>query len=142
MWFESGTEIKARWAALQPQRVLYDFDGPRIFTCLDEHDETWFAYQCDEQANFCAFLLVPFSHELEERLTCGNITILEALRQPRLWIAQTDHEFLISRLFKSKLADVPAELLPRAEAMLSSHLQPLLNLRGIGKESHRVVASV
>lgn len=142
MWFESRTEIKATWSVLHPQRVLYDFDGPRIFTCLDEHDETWFAYQCDEQADFCAFLLVPFSNELEDRLTCGNITILEALRQPRLWIAKTDHEFSISQLFKSTIDDIPPELLPRPEAMLWSHLQPLLNLRGIGKESHRVVASV
>lgn len=142
MWFDSGTEIKTRWTALHPRRVLYDFDGPRIFTCLDEHDETWFAYQCEEQAEFCAFLLVPFSNDLEDRLTCGNITILEALRQPRLWVALTDHGFSISRLFKSKLDNIPHERLPRPEAMLWSHLQPLLNLRGIGKESHRVVASV
>lgn len=142
MWLNSRTEIKTQWEVLHPKRVLYDFDGPRIFTCLDEHDETWFAYQCDEQASFCAFLLVPFNNELEERLTSGGITILEALRQPRLWIAQTDHEFSISRLFKSKLDEIPQELLPRPEAMLWSHLQPLLNLRGIGKDSRRVVASV
>ena len=60
MWHVNGKPISGAWLNLEPVRVLYDFDGPRIFTCKDVNGTLFLAYQCGEDRETMRFLIVPF----------------------------------------------------------------------------------
>jgi hypothetical protein len=47
MWRVKGTPLPPHnWPDPWPVNVLYDFDGPRIFTCKDRAGSLYLAYRC------------------------------------------------------------------------------------------------
>src|SRR5260370_20759082 len=80
----------ARFTPFQPSKVLYDFDGPRTFTFLDTDGELCLALWFDENSEAVRYLVVPFSELLVDRLEQGQISIREALEQPRLRVVDVD----------------------------------------------------
>ncbi len=54
MWdIPNKPAAQVRLSSLEPQEVLYDFDGPRIFTALDSDGELNLAYWSDgDQENW------------------------------------------------------------------------------------------
>lgn len=131
-WQSPGREIEERLTDLQPLRVLYELDGPQIFICQDVHGDLLLAYQCDEKPTLARFLLVPFDDELERQLTSGQITIREALKQPRAWLVDVLNDWTISATRRVSLDDIPSDNLPRHDAMLWPELQPVLSIRAKG----------
>ena len=138
MWPDIGTAVNTPLTDLVPVRVLYELDGPMIFTCHDVHGDLLLAYMCDEGPSLSRFLLVPFDEQLEHRLTNGNITIREAIEQPRIWMADVNNDWTITGLRRVKIDQVPIDHLPQRGTMLWPSLQPLLSLRAIGKGATEV----
>ena len=66
---------------------------PRIFTCRDIAGELLLAYQCGGNGPTSRFVLVPFTLELERRLVDGEITVREALDQPRMWLVDLNADW-------------------------------------------------
>lgn len=134
LWAIDGRSIDpAPFAALRVHEVLGECDGPKTLTLIDEFDDLYLAHFCDESAPVTRFLLVPFSMELLARLKLGTLGLLDALRQPRFWIADVQHVWRPMAMWSSSLNSVPPDVLPDPSVMLWPSLEPLISLRGIGE---------
>ena len=122
-----------RFSPFQALKVLYDFDGPRSFTFLDGDGELNFALWFDENTEFVRYLVVPFSDDLVARLVKGQMSLREAIDQPRLWIVDVNADGTPQAAIRTHLSDLPEEELPVPGTMLLPSLEPLLSLRAIGE---------
>jgi hypothetical protein len=126
--------------------VLYEFDGPRIFTtaaaglmCL------WYESGEDEATNTVRYLVAPTDAKLVSQLKTGRKTVYDALAQPWLWIVDADaarnaiHSWVIHGL-----DEVPAHAKPQKDAPLKPEFVPVLSYRlvGNGLEEGAIPASV
>lgn len=127
MWTVPGREVAPeRLPRLAPAEVLYDFDGPRTFTLTDADGELFLAHWCDENEHFARFVVVPFSLSLVDRLKKGQIALLEALDQPRSWVADVEPDGNVHRLWRVDLTDLPTGVLPKPGTLLFASLEARL----------------
>lgn len=120
MWNVIGKRISP-WLTLEPVVILYEYDGPKIFTCKDPADNLYLAYYCDEDAAGVRFLVVAFSDELVERLTSGIINMRDALTRPRAWIFDIDNDSNPVGAWRIDVDDLPPGMLPQPGVMLWKH---------------------
>ncbi|MFP8779984.1 hypothetical protein [Hydrogenophaga sp. RWCD_12] len=147
-WSLPDTRIPVeRLGTLSPYEVLYEFDGPLVFTTLSPTGGKFLAYASfcvdEEPANattelpdsdgFTRYLISPTSDKLLERLKKGATTLYDALDQPILWAVDIAHSGEVVRAAElGQLSDVPANCLPARNRTLWPHLMPLLSYRLIG----------
>lgn len=126
-----------------PDEVLYDFDGPRIFTVRNALGELLF-YLADELDNTARYFVVPTSAKIVEQIKSGASSVREALDQPWVWILDAQFDGTPVNAWKGVLKDIPADALPQPGVMLYPHLEPVLSLRAIGDTlgKGKVTASV
>jgi hypothetical protein len=122
MWQVTGTQTSASWLALEPFTVLYDFDGPRIFTCKDSSGNLFLAYQCGEDNQTMRFLVVPFSEESERKLTSGEDSLHDVLMRPHAWLFDLDFQWQIIGAWQVRVENLPTDCVPSPGVMLWSHL--------------------
>lgn len=143
-WDVPGSKLENAFLdQLVPEDVLYEFDGPRIFT----HKSTiglLLAYLSDEGSNTQRFVLAPTSRKILDSLKKGIISVRVALSQSWVWVADVDFEGRTQTLWLSDIADLPADALPAENTMLLPNLQPAFSIRMIGNNFHEgtVPASV
>lgn len=143
MWDVKGTPLSVKFENWAPDRVLYDFDGPRIFTVRHELGD-FLAYACDEDDQITRYLLAPTHDDTVAALEKGTCTLREALAQPWLWVVDVGFDDVPRQVWRSTLEAIPETRLPRPWAMLWSHLEPLLAVRMVGPNlaKGRIPASV
>ncbi len=143
MWNINGTPLSIQFENWVPDRVLYEFDGPRIFTVRHELGD-FLAYACDEDDVITRYLLVPTGDDMMAALEKGLLTMREALAQPWLWIVDVGFDDVPRQIWRSTLAAIPDHRLPKPWAMLWPHLEPLLAVRLSGPHlvKGRITASV
>ncbi len=143
MWDVKGTPLSVKFENWVPDRVLYDFDGPRIFTVRHELGD-FLAYACDEDDEITRYLLAPTSGDMITALEKGARTMREALAQPWLWVVDVGFDDVPRQIWRSTLEAIPESHLPKPWAMLWPHLEPLLAVRMIGPNlaRGRILASV
>lgn len=132
----------ARFAPFQPAKVLYDLDGPRTFTFLDREGELNLALWFDDNADTIRYFVVPFSDELLARLESGQISVREALEQPRLWIIDVNNEGNPIAATRTRLSDLPQEELPVPGTMLLPSLEPPGRFTPLAHRPVRLVGKV
>ncbi len=127
-----------------PEKILYEFDGPRVFTMRTLDGEMLFAYSYSDLEASQLFLIVPFSEDQLKDLTLGRSTLLEALAQPWIWIAQISLRGEVLDVNSVLIDELPAGTLPKSGVYLYPDLQPLFSVKLLGKEltAERVPASV
>ncbi len=123
MWQVEGESIPQDWLVLDPVHVLYEFDGPRIFTCKSNAGDVFLAYLSDEEANVMRFVVVPFSAELEAMLTSGRLTVRQALDRNPAWIFDVGYDWRARRAWSIDINKLPTDALPIPGVMLWPHLQ-------------------
>ncbi len=131
MWDVKGTPLSVKFENWVPDRVLYDFDGPRIFTVRHELGD-FLAYACDEDDEITRYLLAPTSDGIIAALEKGSCTVREALAQPWLWVMDVGFDDVPRQVWRSTLEAIPETRLPKPWAMLWPHLEPLLAVRMVG----------
>lgn len=143
MWDVKGTPLSVKFENWVPDRVLYDFDGPRIFTVRHELGD-FLAYACDEDDQITRYLLVPTNDDTVVALEKGTHTMREALTQPWLWVMDIGFDDVPRQVWRSTLEAIPETRLPKPWAMLWPHLEPLLAVRMVGPylTKGRIPASV
>jgi hypothetical protein len=135
MWHVSGKTIGVGlFQPFKPLEVLYDFDGPRTFTHFDHDGQLCLAHWCDEDGETTRFLVVPFSEHLVQQLKDGELTLRDALDQPRIWLLDIAHSGEPLAAWIVHLADLPSDVLPLPGTMLLPTLEPLLSLRAVGED--------
>ena len=134
MWFTTDKPVDiAGFDPLEIQEVLHDLDGPRTFTFRNASGELFFAHWCDEADRSSRFAVVPFSDALLDRLKLGDISVRDALEQPRQWILEISPDWRERRVFSVDFSKLEPGVLPEPDLMLYAYMQPLFTLRAIGK---------
>ncbi|HEX7375932.1 MAG TPA: hypothetical protein VF278_02415 [Pirellulales bacterium] len=136
MWKIRGKPTDAkRFLPFAPHEVLYDFDGPRIFTLLDVDGEPNLVYWSDEDEKQSRFVIVPTAPGIVESIRTGGASVFDALNQPRCWICDVLHEGRINACWRVNFEDIPRDALPALGTMLLPALEPeLVDLEGRVRE--------
>jgi hypothetical protein len=126
MWNVPGTTVNPDWLDLEPVRVLYNFDFPRIYICKDTPGNLYLAYVCGEEPEELRYLVVRADDDLETKLIRGQINLHDALTPARAWIFDLRNSWVPIRAWQVDPDSLPSEVLPRPGVMLYSHLQPVV----------------
>ena len=139
MWNASGKPIDTEsFTPFRPHRVLYEFDGPKTFTILDSDRELYLAHWCDEDESIVRFLVVPFSERLVQKLEAGDLTVFDALDQPRIFVVDLGTGGVIRSINRVEWSDIPGEVLP----LPGVSLRPNLPNRVIGQGRELIPTSL
>ena len=122
MWIVNGKKVTPNWLVLEPVVLLYDFDGPKIFTCKDSAGNTYLAYQCGEDLNFMRFLVVPFDEDSLRRLIVGEDNVRDSLTSDVAWIFDVDFQWSPVVAWCINVDSLPDGCIPRAGVMIWPHL--------------------
>ncbi|WP_022652458.1 hypothetical protein [Aquaspirillum serpens] len=120
------------FVGVQLNEILYEFDGPRIFTATSLFG-TLLYFLAEEDDGISRFIVVPTNAQIVERLKSGILSVWDALNQPWIWVVDISFNGIPQKSWRCTLADVPADVLPKSGVMLWSHLEPVFALRAIGE---------
>lgn len=110
-------EAKNILGNLTPEEVLYDFDGPRIFTCRTPNQELLLAFLYDLHDSNHLYMVVPTNRTRIESLKSGKLSLREALEQPWIWQVEVrDGNILLAT--KVELETLPEDVLPNPGVLL------------------------
>lgn len=116
------------------QEVLYEFDGPRIFTSGSSTQlKIW--YECGEdlESGTLRYLVVNTNDHLISQLKSGKKTLIDVLDQPWIWVIDSDFNMQVqSSWIINSLEHVPQDAKPTPQATLYPEHMPLLSYRLIG----------
>lgn len=128
---------------VQPDEVLYEFDGPRVYTAQNSLGALLY-YLADEADDVSRFVVAPTNAQVVERLRTGILSVRDALNQPWVWVLDLSFDGTPKNSWRCTLADIPDDALPRPGVMLWPHLEPVFALRviGAGLSEGNVPASV
>ena len=112
---------------IEPSEILYEFDGPRIFTANNAFGELLF-YLADEQDGICRYIAAPTNSRIITKLKQGIFSVLQALDQPWIWVLDAQYDGTPVNVWKGTIADIPADALPQPGVMLWPTLEPFLHL--------------
>ncbi len=124
MWNSAGqADELRRFQPFEPAEVLYEFDGPRIFTVKDAEGELYLAYWSDEDQQICRYVVVPTTATILDGLRNGSISVYDALNQPRCWLCDVTHQGELSACRRVEFEMVPRDSLPAIGTMLLPTLE-------------------
>lgn len=146
MWEPSSKKVDAaRFGPFEPEEVLYECDGPRIFTFRDTDDELNLAYwsgddlltrPADDRSERPRdrFVVVPTDNRILAALKRGEISVLQALAQPRSWLCDVFFDGELASCWSVDFSQIPGDHLPIEGTMLWARLEPILTLRAQGPD--------
>ncbi|MFK4136029.1 hypothetical protein ACI2KR_27650 [Pseudomonas luteola] len=117
------------------KEILYEFDGPKIFTtgASDNLLQLWYECGEDYESETIRFLVVPTNRNQIDLLKQGSRTVHDLLKQPWIWAVDLDFDFdLRESWVLNSLDEVPVEAKPEPYATLNPEHMPLLSYRLIG----------
>ena len=132
MWSIPGRSVPTgRFQPFEPAEVLYEFDGPRIFTLWDFEGELNLAYWSDEDESVCRYVVVPTTAKILEALRHGDMSVFDALNQARCWLCDVVHPGEIAACQRVEFEAIPRDSLPAIGTLLLPTLEPqLVDLEG------------
>ncbi|MFM7039359.1 MAG: hypothetical protein ACKO2L_16730 [Planctomycetaceae bacterium] len=87
MWQISGCQLSNDYlGSFSPDRILYEYDGPKIFTVRDREQDLCLACWSAADEQFNRFIVVPTSETIVKALESGELPVAQALDQPRCWL--------------------------------------------------------
>lgn len=132
-------------SSLRPNRVLDEYDGPRLFTVRSDDGHLLLAYQCAEDRTLERFLLVPASERTVSAILENAVSLRDALTGSGwAWLIDRARDGTLTRPAAVELDSLPDTALPRPGVRLNPEPEVLLRVRLIGDEltAHHVPASV
>ena len=129
MWNIDGRQISPeRFQPFEPREVLYEFDGPRIFSFPDFEGELNLAYWSDEDEDVWRYVVVPTTTRILKALASGAISVYDALNQPRCWLCDVGPDQKFTQCQQVDFEAIPRDCLPAAGTMLLQALEPVASL--------------
>jgi Ca-activated chloride channel family protein len=118
MWQPQGDKLNNpdRLGNMQPVTVLSE--SPKIFTCIDSNEDLMLAYQCGQEGKIRRYIIVPSSDQVVEQLLNGTTDLRQALTQIRTWVADVEDGGKVQAAWKSDLAKLPPDAVPKPGAKL------------------------
>ncbi len=122
--------------ALTPSEVLYEFDGPCIFTAQTPNGVTVLAYLSEdlEEEPYLRFIVATTSQCTVRDLKYGVISVREALERGSLWLVDLNLSYVPVRAFSLRIDELPDDAMPTRGTMLFASLEPALTVRLEGSD--------
>ena len=134
MWDVVGkTKDTGLFGRFEPIDLLIWHDGPRTFTLHDADGGLCLAHWLDEDADFWRYAVVPISQADLDRMTRGEMTIIEGLDQPRVFAVDQNVQGEVIAVWLTALSDLPRDTLPKPGTMLRRELEPFFSLKATGR---------
>ena len=118
---------------LKPTEVLYEYDGPRIFSAQSPLGEL-LCFLADDDGETLRFIAAPTNTDILDKLKGGIRQLRDALDQPWVWVLDVGYDGNQKAARRGVLADAPTDVLPQKGVMLWPHLEPIFALRAIGDD--------
>jgi hypothetical protein len=133
-----------RVGSLDPTSVLFEADGPRLFTSQDADSRPLLVYLCGESMDGTDYFVVPTSAATVEGLQDGRLNVRQALGQSWGWLVSTTPDGNPTRAQVASLEDLPQAATPTSGVSLYAERMPLLTIKltGTNLQAGRVSASV
>lgn len=126
MWHAPGKpDDSGRFPSFTPVEVLYEFDGPRIFTIRDSDGGSNLVYWSDEDGQTTRYVVSPTSDRILDNLRGGVLSVLEALDQPRCWLCDVDREGNLLHCHLVDFESIPGDAKPARGTLLWPSLESL-----------------
>jgi|GEM_PF-1275145 len=125
--------------SFKPKQVLYEFDGPCIFTSTTPDGILLLAYLSEELEgeDLLRFVVSTTSEQTIGELQAGAIAVREALERGSLWLVDVDYAYTPQRAARIALDQLPEDALPPRHTMLRADLEPSMIVRLEGPEIRR-----
>ncbi len=122
-----------------PAEVLYEFEGPCIFTTRTPQNTLVLAYLVEEldDEDLLRFIVATTSESTVAAMKDGAIAVREALERGSLWLVDLDLTYKPHRAAACRAEDLPDDALPGPSTMLWPALEPALVVRLDGPEIYR-----
>lgn len=115
------------FGAMDPEEVLYEFDGGALIFTFLVSSRLFFAYVADEDAKvgLIRYLVVPTNQAEIASLKNGDLSILQVLDKTLIWAVDRDWDdkLVSSNCLIDGLAAIPDKNKPNATALLSGSLR-------------------
>ena len=125
MWSVDGARREVAPVPLDIVTVLYEFDGPRIFTCR-LNEALHLALQLGEDRGRMRFLLAPTNRHVVDELTRGASDVRSALAADSVRVIDVNYSWVPASLWVTQLARLPAGVLPKPGVMLYPEHAPVI----------------
>jgi hypothetical protein len=126
-------EIDVKWLGqLDPTHVLFEADGPRLFTSQDTNEQPLLVYLCAEDTDGADYFVVPTSPETINALEQGHLSLHDALGQSWGWLVSTTADGRPARAQVASLSVLPKTASPAPNIPLSADHLPLLGVKLTG----------
>jgi len=136
-WTPSGDKIqKDYFKDITPVDVLYDFDGPMIFT-FKNNESLHLAYMSGKTNTLSRFTVSPTNNKIIKRLITGEISIREAIVQPWLWCIDIDGSGQIENCWITSPDELPQNIIPRNGVMIDPKFETVFSVRVDGTHLSR-----
>lgn len=117
-WEPHGIEEETGFfSTIMPHDILYDFDGPRLFT-FEVGRRKFLAYLCDEITDRVRHIVVPTDDWIIAAVKADRIAVRDALTQPWAWIVETDGQGEALMAQRIAIRTLPEAILPEPGIML------------------------
>lgn len=121
MWWNALSEKSAaNLAPVTPEKVMYEFDGPLVFTAKLGLSMYLFS-KYDEEEELDYFIAVPTSKNVIDALDAGNLSLRGALGEGDCFLVEIAEDFKISRYWEVTLGQFPEKTLPKKGVGLNRH---------------------
>ena len=114
-----------------PTEVLYEFDGPRIFSAQCVFGEL-LCFLADDDGELLRYIAAPTNADVLAKLKSGVRPLRDVLDQPWVWFVDVRYDGRPEAAWRGTLADAPPDALPHKGVMLWPHLEPIFAMRAIG----------
>lgn len=133
------------FAEMTPDEVLYDFDGPRIFTFKSRTD-LYFACWSDEnsQEQRTRYLVVPTATSEIQRLKAGGVPLDRVLDKDFLWTVDRNFENQVIEVqcLRGGISSIPDGFKPEKGTLLWDHLEPEKQTRELERKRFSAMSSI
>jgi len=125
-WSPIGKKDKTEiFSKIIPDDVLYDFDGPRIFTFRQGTLKQFLAYLCDEIPSRFRHIVARTNSRTIANLKNDALPVRDALAQPRVWVVDINGQGEVLSVWKVAALTLPHDVLPAHGAFLHPTALPI-----------------
>src|SRR4051812_35901139 len=104
---------------LAPAEVLYEFDGPCIFTALTTQRPLVLAYLSEElDDGRLRYVVATTSEATISAMKDGAVSVREAIERGSLWVVDFDRRYRPQEAHAVQLSELPADAFPPSTVML------------------------
>lgn len=107
---------------IEPQQVLYEFDGPLTFTSKVGFFDA-LIHKIGQKGEAHYFLASETNYEIVNALKAGELSVRGALNNDRYWILQTSDDLKVLKYWQCPHDQFPEHLLPMRGTPLYSYMK-------------------